>query len=134
MAKRRGPRDDSSISDVAKQQRIAGTKSGPQEGRPEPSDRQPPQTSGRRSARHEHQRNVRRGYEASENPEAQGDGDPGPDQIRELPSLQGHAGRAHSGRGGSNVTERAHGGEPAGGHTREGRQRLPGDRDPASPS
>jgi len=134
MAKRRDPRDDSSTSETAKQQRAAGTSGGPQEARPESSDRQPPQTSNRRSARHEHQPTVERGYEAAGNPDAQGDGDPGPDQIRESQSMQGHAGRSHSGRGGSTATERSHAGEPSGGHTRDDRQRTPGDRDPVQPT
>jgi hypothetical protein len=60
MAKRRDTREDSSISDVAKQQRSAGTKGGPP------------------------------------------------------------------------ATERAHAGEPAGQRVREGRQHVPGDRDPFS--
>jgi hypothetical protein len=55
--------------------------------------KQPPQTSGRRDPAHEHDATVRKGYEAAQEPERQGDGDPGPDQIREQPSQQGHRGK-----------------------------------------
>src|SRR5688500_11528900 len=134
MTKRRDPREDSSISEVAKQQRAAGKRGGPQEARPASSDRQPPPPSKRRSPRHEHETTVERGYEASQNPEKQGDGDPGPERLRESSSMQGHAGRSHRGRGGSTTTERAHAGEPAREHTRAGRQSVPGDRDPANPT
>jgi hypothetical protein len=137
MTKREGrSNNDSPASKVAKEQSMAGASSGPQEGREEPrTERQPPQTSNRRSAKHEHEAKVRKGYEASENPERQGDGDPGPDQIRESSSQQGNAGRGNVGRGASeDVTERSHKGQPREGHTREGRQKVPGDRDPVQPS
>jgi hypothetical protein len=84
--------------------------------------------------RHEREKPVQRGYEEARNPEAQGDGDPGPDQIRERASLQGHAGRAHSGQGGATTTERSHAGEPESGHTGDDRQHVPGDRDSVQPT
>jgi hypothetical protein len=135
MAERKRPKDvgsDSPGSRIAKEQRMAGTSSGPQEGQDAPrTQKQPPQTSNRRGKAHEHEPTVRKGYEAAENPEAQGDGDPGPEQLGERSSLQGHAGRSHSGRThASDITERSHEGTPSQGHTREGRQRVPGDRDP----
>jgi hypothetical protein len=90
---RRTPKDigtESPASETAKQQRMSGTSSGPQEGREAPrTEKQPPQTSGRRDPAHEHRGTVRRGYEAAEDPERQGDGDPGPDQVRESEGLQG---------------------------------------------
>src|SRR5687767_15091378 len=116
MTKREGrSNNDSPASKVAKEQSMAGASSGPQEGRQEPStEKQPPQTSNRRSAEHEHEAKVRKGYEASENPEAQGDGDLGPEQLKESSSMQGHAGRDNTGRGASaeDVTERSHQGQP----------------------
>lgn len=116
---------------------MAGMSSGPQEARGAPrTPKQPPQTSNRHGKRHEHEPTVRKGYEAAEDPEAQGDGDPGPDRIRERSSLQGHAGRSH-GHGPAQAddkVERSQGGTPAGGHTRSGRQHVPGDRDPQQPA
>jgi hypothetical protein len=47
------------------------------------SDSQPPQTSGRRDPAHEHESTVREGYDAAQEPEKQGDGDPGTEQISE---------------------------------------------------
>ena len=83
MTKREGrSSNDSPASKVAKKQGMAGSGSGPQEGREEPNVEQPPQTSNRRAASQEHEAKVRKGYEAAENPEAQGDGDPG-EQIAE---------------------------------------------------
>jgi hypothetical protein len=140
MAKQKRPKDvgsDAPGSRIAKEQRMAGMSSGPQEARDAPrTPKQPPQTSNRRGKAHEHEPTVRKGYEAAQNPERQGDGDPGPEQIRERSSLQGHAGRSH----GSGATraedkvERSQRGTPAGGHTKEGRQQVPGDRDPQQPS
>lgn len=135
MAERKNPKDagrDAPGSKTAKEQRMAGMSSGPQEARDAPkTPKQPPQTSNRRGRAHEHEPTVRKGYEAAQNPERQGDGDPGPEQIRERSSLQGRAGRSHGGPGrAQDVTEQAHGGHPAGGHTRAGRQHVPGDRDP----
>jgi hypothetical protein len=64
---------------------MSETSSGPQEGREPPRTEkqppQPPQPSGRREPAQEHSGTVRRGYEAAEDPERQGDGDPGPDQT-----------------------------------------------------
>ncbi|HEX2168124.1 MAG TPA: hypothetical protein VHG09_12900 [Longimicrobiales bacterium] len=139
MADRKTPKDvgrDAPGSKIAKEQRMAGTSSGPQEAKDAPpTPKQPPQTSNRRGKAHEHEPTVRKGYEAAQNPERQGDGDPGPEQISERSSMQGHGGRAH-GSGparGNDSTEQSQGGTPSGGHTREGRQSVPGDRDPQQP-
>lgn len=139
MTDRKNPKDvgrDAPGSRIAKEQRMAGTSSGPQEAREAPeTPKQPPQTSNRRGKAHEHEPTVRKGYEAAQNPERQGDGDPGPEQISERSSLQGHAGRSHAGASRpSDVTEQKHKGEPGGEHTREGRQKIPGDRDLRQPS
>lgn len=55
-------------------------KSGRQEsGAPQQS----PQTSNRPGRVHEHEPTVRKGYEDAQDPEPQGDGDPGPEEIGE---------------------------------------------------
>jgi hypothetical protein len=66
---------------IAREQRMAGTSSGPQKARDEP--RAPKQTSNRADRAHEREPTVRKGYEAAQNPEPQGDGDPGPDPVSE---------------------------------------------------
>jgi hypothetical protein len=45
--------------------------------------KQPAQSSGQRRHAAEHEETVRKGYDAAQEPEAQGDGDPGVDQISE---------------------------------------------------
>jgi hypothetical protein len=68
-------------SETATPQRMGGTSSGPQEGQEDPStEKQPPPTPGRHDPAHEHEEAVRKGYDAALEPEAQGDGDPGPTQ------------------------------------------------------
>jgi hypothetical protein len=100
--KNRKPQDigsDSPASKSAKEQRIAGTRGGPRAGQQQPeTEKQPPQTSGRRDPAHEHTASVRKGYDAAQDPESQGDGDPGPDQVREQSSQQGHGGHGATGR------------------------------------
>ena len=90
MADRKSTKDggsDSPGSRVAKEQSMAGTSSGPQEAQDAPrTPKQPPQTSNRRAKEHEHDPSVRKGYEAAQNPEPQGDGDPGPDPVSEQSS------------------------------------------------
>jgi hypothetical protein len=137
---RRTPKDigtDSPASTSAKEQRISGTQGGPRASREAPrTEKQPPQTSGRRSAAHEHAGTVRRGYDEAQDPDRQGDGDPGPDQLGRSDAVQGIGGGAGQ-RGrvpAEHGEERAQGGEPQERHTREGRQKSPGDRDPQQPS
>lgn len=66
------------------------------------TEKQPAQTSGRRDPAHEHTASVRKGYDAAQDAEPQGDGDPGtdpgPDEVREQSSQQGHGGRDATGR------------------------------------
>lgn len=131
---------DSPPSKVAKQQQMAGASGGPQQAkqRPKPeNEKQPPQTSNRRGAAHEHDPQVEKGYQAAQNPERQGDGDPSPRTLKGSSTNQGIAGGA-GGRGRSASRERgeetAQSGEPQGRHTRHGRQHAPGDRDPQQPS
>jgi hypothetical protein len=93
------PGNDSPASQSAKEQRIAGQRGGPRAGQQQPeAEKQPPQTSGRRDPAHEHDAAVRKGYDAAQEPERQGDGDPGPDQVSDSPSQQGHGGAGGSGR------------------------------------
>jgi hypothetical protein len=122
-------------SESAKEQRMSGSKGGAQaSGGSAGQDKQPPQTSGRRDPAHEHDGTVRKGYDAAQDPERQGDGDPGPEQIRDSSSMQGAAGGAGGGMGqGSRKQESAQSGDPQDGHTRSGRQKAPGDRNPQQP-
>jgi hypothetical protein len=82
---RRTPQDTGQgapAGETATPQRMSGTSSRPQEGREDPSaEKQPPDTPGRRDPTHDHhEETVRKGYDAALEPEAQGDGDPGPTQ------------------------------------------------------
>src|SRR5690606_34376326 len=138
MAERKNPKDvgrDTPGSEVAKEQRMAGMSGGPQEAKEAPrTPKQPPQTSNRRGKVHEHEPTVRKGYEAAQDPERQGDGDPGPDQARNRSSHQGHAGRSHGGGNrAQDSTAESQRGAPKSEHTREGQQQVPGDRDPVQP-
>jgi hypothetical protein len=125
----------SPASESAKEQRMSGSKGGAQaSGGSAGSGKQPPQSSGRRDPAHEDDGNVRKGYDAAQDPERQGDGDPGPEQIRDSSSMQGAGGGAGGGTGlGERSQESAQTGNPQGGHTRSGRQKSPGDRDPQQP-
>lgn len=91
----RTPKDvgtDSPASGGAKEQRMSGTSGGAQASQQSGSGKQPPQTSGRRDPAHEHEGTVRKGYEAAQDPERQGDGDPGPEQVRDSQANQGIGG------------------------------------------
>jgi hypothetical protein len=96
----RTPKDvgkDSAASSSAKEQRMSGTSGGAQAAQQSPkTEKQPPQTSGRRDPAHEHEGTVRKGYEAARDPEKQGDGDPGPEQVRDSSSVQGLGGDRES--------------------------------------
>ncbi|HEX6306805.1 MAG TPA: hypothetical protein VFZ69_01390 [Longimicrobiales bacterium] len=141
MADQRKPKDvgsDSPGSSSAKEQRTSGTSAGPQASRESPrTPKQPRPTSNRRSAAHEHEGTVRKGYEAARNPERQGDGDPGPEQVVERSSQQGHAGRSHGsgGAGAPDRTGQSQHGSPSGALAREKRQNVQGDdSDPGQPA
>lgn len=82
MADRKDTEDfgsESPADRIAREQRMAGTSGGPQKAREEP--RAPKQTSKHPGKGHEREPTVRKGYEAAQNPEPQGDGDPGPDPV-----------------------------------------------------
>jgi hypothetical protein len=126
----RSRKSDSPAGEQAKQQQMAGASSGPQEAqeraRPE-NEKQPPQTSNRRGREHEHA--PREGYAAGR----QDEGEPSPESLKARSSTQGLAGGAGArGRAGGAETREAEAqsGEPREEHTRHGRQRTPGDRDP----
>jgi hypothetical protein len=124
---------ESPPSESAKEQRMSGASGGPQASGSGSSERQPPQTSGRRDPAHEHDGTVRRSFDPGQDPNRQGDGDPGPEQIRNSDAMQGAAGGAGGGLGlGGRNEETAQSGEPQGGHTGSGQQ-APGDREPQQP-
>lgn len=113
----------------AKKQNIEGAKGGPREAKVKGTGRQPPQTSNRRPARHEQEPQQRRTHAPEEDPSLQGTGKPSPERIKQGSSQQGMAGGSGGGRARPDRTqERAESGEPAGEHTRHGRQKSPGDR------
>lgn len=133
--RKRKPQDvgsDSPASGEAKEQRIAGARGGPQEARTPPRvAKQPPQTSATRSAGHRQVPKARKTFAPEEDPSKQGAGEPGPEQLKERPSLQGIGGQSgsHSAQG-ERTEEEAQAGEPKAGHAWRGRQHLPGDRAP----
>jgi hypothetical protein len=87
-AKHVGSRSPASGS--AKEQSIAGHASGPQaEQTPPRTPRQPAQTSGRRSARHEQEPEERKGFSPEEDPSQQGLPHTKPDVIRRHSGQQG---------------------------------------------
>jgi hypothetical protein len=53
--------------------------------------RRTPQKAGGDSPAQEHEDTVQKGYDAAEEPERQGDGDPGPDPYRDEPGAQDSA-------------------------------------------
>ncbi|HSK17977.1 MAG TPA: hypothetical protein VK912_02480 [Longimicrobiales bacterium] len=74
--------DSDAPGGVTKEQGAAGTSSGGQgAGAGQRAPKQSPQTSNRPGKVHEHEPTVRKGYEDAQNPEPQGDGDPGPDPV-----------------------------------------------------
>jgi hypothetical protein len=83
----------------AKEQHIAGASSGPQgEQTPSPTGgKQPPQTSNRRSKKHEHLPYETKSFTPEEDPDQQGD-QSSAESVRERSSLQGHGGRTHGPR------------------------------------
>lgn len=117
--RRRSAKDigrESPPSESVKEQQIAGESGGPQSSRQRPrAPKQPPQTSGRRGAAHQHAPAARKRFEADEAPELQGEGEASPHVLKERSSLQGFRGRGERGRamGGEDVTGHEHSGEPA---------------------
>lgn len=123
----------SPASGSAKKERIAGTKGGPQAACERPRVPKQPQTSGRWSARREHPVTERRSFAPEEDPELQGAGAPHAERVEREPRLQGLDARNGSHRAcGERTEEAGQRGEPAGRHTRHGRQKVPGRPHPAA--
>jgi hypothetical protein len=135
---RRTPQDsgrDSPAGESAKQQRVSGEQSSPQEAREQPrTEQQPSQGSVRRDPAHEHERTVRKGYDAAQEPESQGDGDPGPDRVPQSSGTQQDRGDAGGGVDAESAGQRGQSGEPAAQRAREGRQKPLGEGDPQQPA
>src|SRR5690606_1119828 len=117
----------SPASGSAKQQNISGARGGPRQARQRGKGKQPAQTSGRRSARHQQPPTERKSFAPDEDPDLQGTGRPSPDRIRTRSSIQGISGRSgsHAAQG-DRTEEIGRRGAPRGGHTRHGRQHVPG--------
>lgn len=124
----RKPQDIGSASPAsgeAKRQSIAGARGGPRQARTRGAGRQPPQASGRRSKRHEHRPTARKSFAPEEDPSMQGRGKPSPETIaRRQQGIEPRSGShsAHDER----IEELGQQGPPDRGHTRAGRQRVPG--------
>lgn len=118
---------ESPPSKEAKRQAFEGSRGGPQEARQRPRvAKQPPQGSGRRSARHEHVPYERKTFRPGEAPSMQGAGEPGPEQIATHSGQQGITPRSGShGAHGERAEELARQGPPHSEHARHGRQHVP---------
>lgn len=111
----------------AKRQAATGSRGGPQEARRRPRiQKQPAQSSGRRSARHEHVPHERKTFRPDEAPSMQGDGEPGPDQLGARSAQQGITPRSGShGAHDQRAEELSQQGPPQSEHARHGRQHVP---------
>lgn len=118
---------DSPPTGEAKRQAITGARGGPRASQTRGVGKQPAQESGRRSSRHEHLPEEVKSFTPDEDPSEQGTGDPSPEQLKARSSLQGIGPRSgsHQSRG-ERTEELAQQGPPDHGHTRAGRQRVPG--------
>jgi hypothetical protein len=114
----------------AKKAHIEAQKSGPQSPKVPGVGSQPPQSSGRRSARHEHLPYEAKSFSPEEDPAQQGEAHSKPGVIKEQStSLQGlRGGGRASGARPNDVEATGRAGEPRSEHTRRGRQQSPGKR------
>lgn len=80
---------ESPASGEAKEQSISGTRGGPQQSRPRGTPKQPAQTSGRRSKRHEQAPKARKSFAPDEDPSEQGEGEPSAETIKKRSDQQG---------------------------------------------
>ncbi|HET9983944.1 MAG TPA: hypothetical protein VFQ38_10170 [Longimicrobiales bacterium] len=124
---------DSPAKGEARQQNYAGARGGPQEARPGFPAHQPPQESGRRSAKHQQPPLERKSFsdDPEHAPSHQGRGRPKPDTLAHLPSEQGIGAKSGSHIEGDVAEAEAMKGGPRGthtAHTGKGRQKTPGDR------
>lgn len=92
------PGDESPASKEAQQQGMSGQR-GAEAEQADGIGKQPAQTSGRRSAEHEQEPEERKSFTPSQAPSAQGDGDPGPEQIAEHQQGIGRQSGSHSAQG-----------------------------------
>lgn len=125
---------ESPSSGEAKRQSISGARGGPRQARTRGVMKQPAQESGRRSRRHQQKPTERKSFALEEDPAEQGTGSPGPERIRARSAEQGIEPRSGSHRAhGERTQERAVQGPPHHGHTREGRQKVPGQPERPAP-
>lgn len=118
---------ESPATGEAKAQSISGARGGPRQPKTPGKPKQPAQDSGRRSARHQTRPTARKGFARGESPAAQGTGKPRPARLRARDAAQGIEPRSGSHRAhGERTEERGQQGPPDHGHTRHGRQRVPG--------
>jgi hypothetical protein len=117
----------SPASGEAKRQGISGARGGPRQARTRGISKQPAQTSGRRSVRHQQAPMQRKSFAPEENPAEQGTGEPSPERLRARSREQGIEPRSGSHAAhGERTQERSIQGPPDAGHTRYGRQKVPG--------
>ena len=120
---------ESPASEAAKKQNIAGARGAPRASQTPGMDDQPPQSSNRRSAKHEHKPEMRKHLEPERDPAQQGRGPARAQTLKNRPGMQGFGG-AGGGTGNAGGAEGAAArGEPREGHTRHGRQHVPGKRE-----
>ena len=131
--KRRSAKDvgsESPASEAAKKQNIAGARGAPRASQTPGMGAQPPQSSHRRSAKHEQKPEMRKHLEPEQDPAQQGRGPARAQTLKNRPGMQGFGG---AGISGGTRDDRAEGaasrGEPREGHTRHGRQQVPGKRE-----
>lgn len=111
----------------AKQQAISGARGGPRQAKQRGKTKQPAQDSGRRAARHLQRPVEAKSFRREEDPDEQGTGEPHPDRLRTRSALQGIGSRSGSHAAhGERTEELGQQGPPDHGHTRHGRQRVPG--------
>jgi hypothetical protein len=123
----RKPQDigkDSPATGEAKRQSITGDKGGPRSAQIRGKGKQPPQSSGRRSKRHEQAPTEAKSFTPEENPVEQGEGEPSPERLKARSRIQGLEPRSGSHQAqGERTEETGMEGPPAHGRTpREGRQ------------
>jgi len=105
----RRPQDigkDSPAKGEAKEQSIAGDRGGPRAPQIRGVGKQPAQTSGRRSKRHEEPPKEAKSFSPEEAPSEQGEGEPSPEQLKERSSLQGIEPRSGSHSADDELTDR----------------------------
>lgn len=114
-------------SEEAKDQNYAGDRGADQGTRTRGVPKQPAQESGRRNANKEQLPEERKHFEAGHAPSEQGEGKPSPESLKARQNLRGigtQSGSHHA--HGERTEEIGETGGPDEGHTRHGRQHVPG--------